>query len=96
MELEGRSYGGGVLKLEPSEMQRVRVIMPTLPESDFACVFADADGLLRQGKTGEAVELADRVLLPEQLGLSRPALSAVVSARKMLFDRRLDRAARAR
>jgi adenine-specific DNA-methyltransferase len=96
MELEGRSYGGGVLKLEPSEMQRVRVIMPTLPESDFACVFADADGLLRQGKTGEAVELADRVLLTEQLGLSRPALSAVVSARKMLFDRRLDRAARAR
>jgi adenine-specific DNA-methyltransferase len=94
MEFEGRSYGGGVLKLEPSEMQRVRVIMSTLSETDFSRVFADADHLLQGHRVSEAVALADRVLLADQLGLNESAREQLAEARRTLLDRRVDRAAR--
>jgi adenine-specific DNA-methyltransferase len=94
MEFEGRSYGGGVLKLEPSEMQRVRVIMSILSEMEFSQVFADADHLLRAHRVSEAIALADRVLLADQLGLNESARDQLAKARKTLLDRRVDRAAR--
>jgi adenine-specific DNA-methyltransferase len=94
MELEGRSYGGGVLKLEPSELQRVRVVLGMLPEREFSGVFAQADQLLREGKADEAVGLADRVLLIDRLGLDKSARDALVGARRLLLDRRTERSAR--
>jgi adenine-specific DNA-methyltransferase len=94
MELEGRSYGGGVLKLEPSELQRVRVVLGTLPEREFSAVFTQADELLRQGRSEEAVGLADRALLIDQLGLDKSARDALVGARRLLLDRRTERSAR--
>lgn len=58
-ELEGRSYGGGVLKLEPSEASRLVVPMEVGAEVHFDKV----DRLLRQGQDVEATQVANRICL---------------------------------
>jgi ABC-type nitrate/sulfonate/bicarbonate transport system ATPase subunit len=68
--------------------------MSTLSEMEFSQVFADADHLLRAHRVSEAVALADRVLLADQLGLDESARDQLAKARKTLLDRRVDRAAR--
>ena len=65
-ELQGRRYGGGVLKLEPGTLQRVPV--PIIPGSEE--VFAELDALVRQGKEEQARVLADNTVLKDGLGLS--------------------------
>lgn len=92
MELAGRSYGGGVLKLEPTEMQRVRVVLPTCSEAEFRDHFETADRLIRSGVYSAAVEVANQVILKEQLGLSSVDLLRVEQARSSLLERRQTRA----
>ena len=94
MELAGRSYGGGVLKLEPSEMERILVIVPTLPEREFTAVFAEANRLLRAGDAPDATRLADQVLLKDQLGLPDRSIAALASGRAELVARRKQRSSR--
>lgn len=66
LEVEGHALGGGLLKLEPSEARRVLVALPTDAGLEPAL-----DQLLRQRRFSEALELADRVILQEGLGLTR-------------------------
>jgi hypothetical protein len=96
MELEERSYGGGLLKLEPSEMQRVRLLLPDCGEAALARVFDDADRLIRAGRYAAAVELADLILLTLTLGLSAPDLKRLRAGRAALVSRRRTRARRKR
>jgi predicted RNA methylase len=88
MELEGRSYGGGVLKLEPSEMQRVRLILPSCAEQTLTAHFDMADQLIRAGDFAAANRLADQVILHVQIGLSESALTSLAAAREVLVGRR--------
>ncbi|MCC7107492.1 MAG: N-6 DNA methylase, partial [Chloroflexi bacterium] len=59
-ETMGRAYGGGVLKLETREAERVPV-----PSLDVSCaarlheIKSEADGMLRRGELDRAVELVD-------------------------------------
>lgn len=92
MELEGRSYGGGVLKLEPSEMQKVPVILPTCTEDELHDRFDAADGAIRAGGFSIAAEIANRVILREQLGLSTAEILRLEQARAVLVERRMARA----
>jgi hypothetical protein len=86
-ELVGRSYGGGILKLEPTEAERL--LIPPF-QNDLAAHIGDVDRLLRAGDVGSALELVDRlVLLP--LGLTEKQIAALREARRKLVSRRHNR-----
>lgn len=94
MEFQGRSYGGGVLKLEPSELRDVCVPLPRAAPRELEAVFVDSDSLIRRGSFEGAVEAADRLLVEasgisssEMLGILRGARSRLV-ARRMARSRR--------
>lgn len=62
-ELEGRSYGGGVLKLEPSDAERL--IVPQLTRSraeQLDAQFERLDRLVSRGRQHEASALVDELL----------------------------------
>lgn len=92
MELMGRSYGGGVLKLEPTEMQRVSLIVPTCPEDVLRQRCQEADRLIREGCFGAASRAADQWILGDQLGLGSADIDRLREARSTLLQRRLNRA----
>lgn len=85
-ELEGRSYGDGVLKVEPSAAKRLP--LPVGMTGRFVRELAQADSLLRSGKADEATRLADRALLSRvvqapDLDLLQDAVSELRSRRIM-------------
>lgn len=63
-EIQGRAYGAGVLKHEPSEARRIRLILPpSLSEDHVDEAFHAADGALRDGEPERARRLADGFVL---------------------------------
>ncbi len=88
VELCGRSYGGGVLELIPSEIRRLRV--PVVTASDGA--FAEMDGLLRAGAAPETVlDAGDRWVLERGLGMDSALIADLRGAWLALMQRRLGR-----
>jgi adenine-specific DNA methylase len=84
-EIEGRAYGGGVLKLETREAERLAVPNPSLAiEHQLEGAHAEADDLIRAGHIKEAARLADGIL-----GLDH---GAIWKAYAVFRDRRLIRA----
>jgi hypothetical protein len=81
VEVEGRSYGGGILKLEPSEMARVRVAVPPLESGLRQALIDLADRELRQQGYDEVIREIDRTVLRGILDLSRYTVSLLCSAR---------------
>jgi len=65
-EIEGRSYGGGVLELEPTEAERL--LMPA--KLNGAMPLAEADKLIRAGRLDDVLEENARIVLIEHMGLS--------------------------
>jgi adenine-specific DNA methylase len=91
-ELEGRSFGGGVLELVPSEIARLSVPFPQslgrhLPELDDLCRSAAAG----QESPEILIDRTDEMLLQEVQGVSVKTLDAVRTARRTLKQRRLAR-----
>src|SRR5437588_7692967 len=65
-EVIGRSYGGGVLELEPNEAEKL-----PLPLSGANMLNLDElDKLLRENNINAVLDITDRVLLQDGLGLS--------------------------
>lgn len=93
LEIEGRSYGGGILKLEPRELDRVLVPVPTVAVCEVDALFGEVDALLRAGREAEAVSRVDEALLRRGLGLSAKAVRALREARERLVERRISRSA---
>lgn len=91
MEIEGRSYGGGILKLEPTELARVRLPWPNLAGAALRRLFSRVDAHLRADDYEGAVQEVDEVLLKQQLGLSNSAIQDVRTARQRLVERRVNR-----
>jgi adenine-specific DNA-methyltransferase len=87
-EIEGRSYGGGVLELEPTEAERLlvpaRLAAAALP-------LAECDRLVRAGKLGQVLDENDRLVLAGQLGLSRADCTALRDIWVKMRDRRIAR-----
>lgn len=95
-ELVGRAYGGGLLKLEPKEADRLPVPSPRAlgrATTILQELAARVPRLLEAGELDKAVALVDRRLLVEHLGLPQDALGPLVEARATLFARRDNRAA---
>jgi adenine-specific DNA-methyltransferase len=86
-ELEGRSYGGGVLKLEPSEASKLLLPLATCP--GLRASVRKADQELRVGRREEAAEVADLALL--RAFLSKADLLRLREATAALRDRRRGR-----
>lgn len=58
-EFEGRTYGAGVLKHEPSEASKIKLLLPECSSSDVDEAFTKVDGLLRLGDHEGACRVAD-------------------------------------
>lgn len=90
-EIVGRAYGGGLLKLEPTEADRLPVPSPALVETTADALRALRPQLstaLRNGDLARAIRLVDRIVLIEGVGMSHDQLTAVRNARETLFGRR--------
>jgi adenine-specific DNA-methyltransferase len=62
-EIEGRTYGSGVLKHEPSEAARIKLIVPTTNDKRYVeSVFSRIEACLRDGQHREASEHSDIML----------------------------------
>lgn len=62
-ERHGRSYGAGMLKHEPSEAHRIRLLVPSARAQDVRAAFKRIDALLRAGADKEARLEADRFMV---------------------------------
>ncbi|MBI5536965.1 MAG: class I SAM-dependent methyltransferase [Deltaproteobacteria bacterium] len=91
LEIEGRSYGGGILKLEPTEMRHARIVLPTTMSASVRKAMAEADELLRSGHYELAVGVADRTLLAGEIGLAVEQIERLSEARHLLRMRRMGR-----
>lgn len=87
-ELEGRSFGGGVLELVPSEASRL--LLPWLP--GFGGELDRLDAVARsQVASDELVAETDLLLAKTSAGFSHDLLGRLGEARAELMRRRLDR-----
>lgn len=97
-ELVGRSYGGGLLKLEPKEADLLPVPAPFVLENvaeELRSLRPQLAKRMRGGDLLAAVSFVDRVLLVEGIGLSRSDVRELRKARETLFARRRARGSHA-
>jgi hypothetical protein len=96
-EMVGRSYGGGLLKLEPREADVLPVPAPASLRAAAPALRAvrpAVEAALAAGDIAGATALVDRVLLGEQLGLNEEKITALRLARALLSQRRRARGRR--
>jgi hypothetical protein len=85
-ELLGRHYGGGVLELVPSEIEKLQI--PLVPISDEQ--FSKVDEMIRAEVNLEILlEYTDTIILENGIGLSKKQIETIRSAHKKLMLRRL-------
>lgn len=85
-EVQGRSFCGGLLKLEPTKA--LDVVLPKISTSGVGAVYPKVDQLLRMGECEMAVELSDELMLVDHLGLSPHFAKHMRSCWKTLVDHR--------
>jgi adenine-specific DNA methylase len=90
-ELVGRSYGGGILKLEPNEADRLPMPSPRALEAALPALRANRPHLskhLRTSHLAEVVQAVDAALLVGALRVNARDVAALVEARKRMSSRR--------
>lgn len=88
IEIEGHALGGGMLKLEPTEAERVIVV--DLRGMVSRREFSDLDRLIRRGKIEECTTLIDEKVTAVT-GISRRAMERIRHAAADLRQRRMRR-----
>ena len=86
-EITGRSYGGGVLTFEPTEIGEIPLPLLTHDRIDFERV----DALIRERRIVEVMDLIDRELLIRQLRFTVAEVKQLRNIWKKLSGRRLNR-----
>jgi adenine-specific DNA-methyltransferase len=95
-ETVGRAYGGGMLKIDPREADRLPVPAPEIVERlrpQLMAVRPAVTRALAAGRLLPAVVLIDAVLLAAGLGVSEADATIVRDARELLAGRRAARGA---
>jgi hypothetical protein len=93
-EVQGRSYGGGVLKLEPREAASLPLPKPDVLRKLWERLEPERDVLdqhLRAGDWMKVVGRVDEVLLRDVLGLEANQLELLVESGRSMRGRRLAR-----
>jgi len=98
-ETVGRAYGGGMLKIEPREADRLPVPSPEVvgaAQEKLAAIRPQLGSRLRYGRLVEAAKLVDDVLLVGELGVTRSDAKALreqyveLAARRSARGRRVE------
>ena len=85
-ELGGRHYGGGVLELVPSEIEKLLIPLQPIEERTFTRI----DTMIRQrASLDELLAVTDPLILGQGLGLSGPEIQTIQVAHRRLLKRRL-------
>lgn len=90
-EVVGRAYGGGLLKLEPREAERMLVPSPLAlcdARERLRAVRGDVAQRLAAGRLDDAVGLVDDVVLCGAYGLAVSDVERLRDARRLLVSRR--------
>jgi adenine-specific DNA methylase len=90
-EIMGRSYGGGILELEPGEAEQLPIPPTVYADRDLA---ADVDLLLKANEIDKALDVVDRRVLIDGLGWSPDVVARCRSAWVALRERRAKRGSR--
>lgn len=90
-EILGRSYGGGILELEPAEAEQLPIPAPAHAGVALAC---DVDLLLKANEIDKALDLVDRHVLIDGVGFAPELVSQCRAAWVSLRDRRTRRGSR--
>jgi adenine-specific DNA-methyltransferase len=86
-EITGRSYGGGVMTFEPTEIEEIQ--LPVLTDLDLD--FNKIDELIRQREIEKVLDLVDQELLIKHHGFSQTEVDALRAIWKKLSQRRINR-----
>lgn len=86
-EVMGRSYGGGVLELEPNEAEKLPLPLKGSEKLDLNQIH----NLLLQDNIRAVLEITDKVLLIDGLGLSEKEVKTIRGIWEKLRDRRINR-----
>jgi hypothetical protein len=93
-EMVGRSYGGGILKLEPREADLLPMPSPAVLESardDLVARASDVEQALVAGTVIDAAAIVDEVLLRRHLGLTAREVEEIRAGHRDLYTRRIAR-----
>lgn len=90
-EITGRSYGGGILELEPREAEQLPIPPPDCASHELA---QDVDLLLKANEVEKALDLVDRHILVDAIGMSPSLVADCRAAWVTLRDRRTKRGSR--
>lgn len=94
-EIVGRSYGGGLLKHEPREVDGLPIPSFEVVKSvasRLRAIYPQVGALLRGSDITPALDIVDRLILQDHLKLTDVAVRALRDARETLFHRRRTRA----
>jgi adenine-specific DNA-methyltransferase len=86
-EITGRSYGGGVLTFEPTEIEEIP--LPILATGKIN--FKKIDALIRQRKIEDVLDIVDQKLLIDQLKFSKEEIKMLRGIWRKLSNRRNNR-----
>ncbi|WP_309245013.1 HsdM family class I SAM-dependent methyltransferase [Glutamicibacter halophytocola] len=90
-EMVGRSYGGGILKLEPREADVLPVPSIAMVQRfarELHAIKPQVREMLAAGHKQEATEAVDRIVLEQMLELDQAAVETLRAARSNMLDRR--------
>jgi adenine-specific DNA-methyltransferase len=86
-EVMGRSYGGGVLELEPNEAEKLPIPLTGADKIDLQRLHK----CLLEGDIYSVLEITDKILLVEGLGLDQRQVKMLRGIWEKLRDRRINR-----